>query len=209
MKKAPRPDRPETEDLYEFERFLQVFGFKRTESALYGFLVLCESPVTADEIGRALNLSQGAISQGLKNLSLWGGIESRYDSTKGAQVHIAVQDSTKIVATIFKKREQEAIASLKNVVRKILDRFLEQGDSKTHPRILRLQSIILTCETAESVIEFILSLSTIADQKKIHAIVKALPKTFGLLVREASAASALASRIKNALTSPETQGKWH
>ena len=208
MKKTSHTAYPDKDELYEFETFLQAFGFKRTEGALYGFLVLCESPATAEEIGQHLGLSQGAISQGLKNLSQWGGVISRYDSDKGAQVHSAVQDSVKIVASVFKKREQDAIASMKGVAQKTMDRFLKNGDTKTHPRILRLKSIIMTCETAESVINFILSLSTVSDQKKVHTIVKALPKALELLVQESTSSNDIENLVNVFLNPSAKQEKW-
>ena len=197
-------------EILEFEKSLQVFGFKRTEASIYGYLVVCESPKTADEICTALSLSQGAVSQGLKRLSQWGGVESQYDSTKRAHIHSAVEDSMKIVAKIFKRREQDAILNMKNVARSALERYTKEGDGPLHPRVIRLKSIILTCETAEAVIKFILSLSDISDHKKASTIVKALPKAFELLVFGTSTANSIASKIKGLLGSTGKEPKqWH
>ncbi len=197
-------------EIHEFEKSLQVFGFKRTEASIYGYLALSEQPQTADEICTALNLSQGAVSQGLKRLAQWGGIDSQYDSTRRAHLHSAVEDSMKIVGKIFKRREQDAILNIKNVAKKALERCTREGDGQFHPRVIRLKSIILTCETAEAVIKFILSMSGISDQKKTSTIVRALPKTFEFLVFGTATANTIASKIKGILGAASGENKqWH
>jgi len=55
-----------------FESFLNNIGFKRIDGAIYGLLVLSETPLTSDEIEKTLSLSQSAISLSLKTLTHFG-----------------------------------------------------------------------------------------------------------------------------------------
>lgn len=208
MKKTSKLSKVEKEDIYEFQRFLEVCGFKRTAAAIFGYLVLAKNPATAEQVAMALDLSQGAVSTGLGDLAHWGGIASRYDSKKGAQVHSAIQDNFKIVASIFKRREKDAVTNIKNVTQSAVDRYLAEGDPHHDERIVRLKSIVLAAETGETVINFILSLSELSDQKKVYRIVKALPKTLDLLLVGSRTLGDMASKIKGILRPTEGKQPW-
>ncbi|MCB0420285.1 MAG: hypothetical protein KDD61_04780, partial [Bdellovibrionales bacterium] len=136
------------QSLYEFEVFLKSVGFKRIEGSIYGYLVLSPEPVTLEELHKALGISVGAASQGLNSLTQWGAVDSRYHPDKRAQVHQATQDSLKIVATIFQKREIIAVKSFRENAERAIQLFLELGDAPNSLRIVRLKSIVLTCQTA-------------------------------------------------------------
>ena len=140
--KTPSLSKAEKEDIHEFQHFLQICGFKRVEGTIYGFLVLAKHPTTAEEIGSTLGLSQGAVSQGLRELSRWGSIESRYDAEKRAQTHSALQNNFEIISSIFKRREKDAIHAIKHVTQRALDRSLKNGDANEDSRVGRLRSII-------------------------------------------------------------------
>src|SRR5687768_210706 len=133
-------------DVAPFEEFLKVIGFKRSDGAIFGLLALSDVPLTSEEIGNALGLSQGAVSQGLKNLTHWGAIESRYSSEKRKQLHSGVVDSLSIVSTVFRKREQGAIESFRHAMENARNRFLAEGDDVDSDRVRRLNSYITTCE---------------------------------------------------------------
>lgn len=59
-------------ELTVFENFLSRIGFKRIDGSVFGLLVLSETPMTQDEIGEILGISQSAVSQSLKTLDLYG-----------------------------------------------------------------------------------------------------------------------------------------
>ena len=141
---APRPEIKTS--LVGFERFLQTVGFKRIEGSVYGFLILCSKPVTLAEIHEQLGISQGAASQALKALSQWGAVDSQWEPEKRAQVHQASEDSLKIVTTIFKRREQVAIAEFRVIAQNAIDTFARLGDAPQDARTRRLKSILMTCD---------------------------------------------------------------
>lgn len=163
-----------------FEDFLHDIGFKRNEGAIFGLLVLSAGPMSSEEIEQTLNLSQSAVSQGLKKLSLYGAIETResrsQESSKRIKYHQAKEDSLSIVATLFRKREQETIEKFK----KMAQRVQGQLESDTHQdnEIVqtRMKSIISTCELAESVIHFVMGVASQADNPLYQELTHQLPK---------------------------------
>ena len=138
-------------NIAHYEEFLKAVGFKRSDGSIFGLLALSAEPLSSEDIGRSLGLSQGAVSQGLKNLAHWGAIESRYSSQKRAQLHGAVNDSLTIVSTIFQKREKGAIETFRRANEAARDRFLSDGAKPESERIVRLNSYVTTCEFAQVV----------------------------------------------------------
>lgn len=196
--RTPAVLQPEIKNsLVYFERFLQTVGFKRIEGSVYGLLILTPQPVTLAEIHEQLGISQGAASQALKALSQWGAVDSQWEPEKRAQVHQASEDSLKIVTTVFKKREQMAIAEFKAKAQNALDTFARMGDSPQTARARRLKSIVVTCEVAEAVIAFVDSLSQLGSLRHYQAVVHGLPKTLEAIVLAAKSSKILASKIEN------------
>lgn len=165
-----------------FENFLHKIGFKRNEGAIYGLLVLSERPLSSEEIEKALGLSQSAVSQGLKKLALYGAVETREsrDPLKRVKEHLAKEDSLAIVSSVFRKREQETIEEFKKMATRLL---AKDPQEKCEVRNRRLRSIVSTCEIAESVMNFVISLAGIGHGQFYEDVVANLPKMLELLTQ--------------------------
>lgn len=186
-------------ELAHFEMFFSRIGLKRIDGSVYGLLVLAQKPLTSEEIETTLNLSQSAVSLSLKTLAHFGAIESRdaRGDTK-AKLHSAREDSLSIVASVFRKREEEMVADFKRMAQRILDKS-EGPDLSQRKR--RMQSIISTCEIAESVMNFVI---TIAQNKtsdtvdaQYEALVKRIPKAIDLIASTAGPLSDMTLSIKD------------
>lgn len=172
-------------ELPSFENFFSRIGFKRIDGSIFGLLVLAKKPLTSEEIEQSLNLSQSAVSLSLKSLAHFGAIETTGDRDNPgakAKLHSAKEDSLAIVASVFRKREEEIIGDFKNMAQRVL----ELSDlPESSGRKKRMQSIITTCEVAESVMNFVI---TIAHNKsrseyeaQYEALVKKLPRALDML----------------------------
>ena len=166
------------EELHGFETFLQRVGFKRTEGAVYGLLVLATRPLTSDEIETTLHLSQGAVSSALKKLLHFGAVEVRNVQGSRTKLHTAKEDSLSIVATIFRKREQETIEEFKTTAKNILQKM---KPSKNDSRMRRLKKLVDACEMAEAVINAVINLTGKAGIFNHQEIRKKLPKILELI----------------------------
>ena len=192
-------------ELPHFEMFFNRIGFKRIDGSVFGLLVLAQKPLTSEEIEEALKLSQSAVSLSLKTLAHFGAIETKdlRESSK-ARVHCAKEDSLNIVASVFRKREEEYIIEFKLMAQRVLDK---SNDSHNEARKKRMQSIISTCEIAESVMNFVI---TIAQNKsresheqysaQYDAIVKRLPKALDLIATTAAPLADMTISLKENIT---------
>lgn len=161
-------------ELAHFQSFFSRMGFKRIDGAVYGLLVLSETPLRSDEIEHKLNLSQSAVSISLKNLSSIGAIESTIDpKEKRVKLHSAKEDALSVVASVFRKREQEYIYEFKAMAKRLKDNS-ELQDQKTVAK--RLDSIIQTCETAEAVMNFVIKITRDKLPGESLALAKKIPE---------------------------------
>jgi len=192
-------------ELPHFENFFNRIGFKRIDGSVFGLLVLAQKPLTSEEIEEALKLSQSAVSLSLKTLAHFGAIETRdHRENSKAKVHSAKEDSLNIVASVFRKREEEYVVDFKLMAQRVLDKSTGQENAA---RRKRMQSIISTCEIAESVMNFVI---TIAQNKsresheqyaaQYEAIVKRLPKALDMIATTAGPLADMTISLKENIT---------
>jgi len=184
------------EEIPHFEDFLNGIGFKRTDGAVFGLLVLAKRPLTSEEIAKQLNLSQPAVSTSLKTLAHYGAVETRDMKEGRAKTHTVKEDSLSIVSSVFRKREQENIERFRLVAERCLNNVGE-----TEPvRARKLRSIMATCQIAEAVMNFVIGLSGRHADVAYPHVVRALPKALdfisGLPVPSGETQEALA-QLKN------------
>ncbi len=194
------------DEIVHFEDFFSRMGFKRIDGSVFGLLTLSNRPLTSEEIEQTLKLSQSAVSLSLKSLLQIGAIESRDQrdakNDSKAKVHFAKEDSLSIVASVFRKREEEYVAEFKKMAQRVLTH--SEGEQNS-TRKKRMVSIIHTCEMAEAIMQFVI---TIAKEKgaehfdqHYEAVVKRLPKTLELLAMSAGPISEITHSLKDNLTS--------
>jgi DNA-binding transcriptional regulator GbsR (MarR family) len=207
-------------ELPHFEMFFSRIGFKRIDGSIFGLLVLAQAPLTSEDIEEILNLSQSAVSLSLKTLTHFGAIETREsresrdnrdlkDNSK-AKIHSAKEDSLSIVASVFRKREEEYVQDFKNMAQRVLDHTAASSGSSEESlaRKKRMQSIISTCEIAQSVMNFVITIAhnksrETGEQYFAHyeAIVKRLPKALDLIASTAGPLSDITHSLKENFTS--------
>jgi len=188
-------------EVVHFEDFFSRMGFKRIDGSVFGLLVLSNRPLTSEEIEETLKLSQSAVSLSLKALAQIGAIETRDQRESKAKLHFAKEDSLGIVASVFRKREEEYVSEFKKMATRVL--YKSEGEDNI-ARKRRMISIISTCEIAESVMQFVI---TIAKEKgsehfDLHyeQVVKKLPRTLELLAMSAGPLSDITHSLKDNLT---------
>lgn len=165
------------EEIPHFEDFLHGIGFKRTDGAVFGLLVLAKRPITSEEIAKQLNLSQPAVSTALKTLSHYGAVETRDMKEGRAKTHTVKEDSLSIVSSVFRKREQENIERF----RVVAERCLHNVGETEPTRARKLRSIMATCQIAEAVMNFVIGLSGRHADVAYPHVVRALPKALDFI----------------------------
>jgi len=183
-----------------FERFSHQLGFKRIDGAIYGLLVLADRALSSEDIQSTLNLSQSAVSMGLKNLSQYGAIETFEDRVEKCKVHGAKEDSLTIAATVFRKREQQDILDFKDDVKRMLSNVYKNGDTADSSRVKRLKSIISTCDIADAVTNFVIGLNQMSVNKNYDRIKRILPQVLDTIAASGGTLETLTGKLKNNLT---------
>ncbi len=185
-------------ELTYFESFFARMGLKRIDGAVYGLLALCENPMRSEEIEKYLNLSQSAVSMAIKNLNGLGAVCSISDQTeKRVKLHYAKLDALSVVASVFRKREQEYVGEFKQMATRLLEKTTEE---KTPKRFKRLHSIIETCETAESVMSFVINITKNKNTEEAMAIARKLPVALKMIESGLGPARQVTQSIKRSLT---------
>ena len=168
-------------ELRNFEDFLKRIGFKRIHGSIYGLLVMSQTPLSSAEIEKELNLSQSAVSQAIKVLSLYNAVHSHDDRSKNCLVHTAALNTLDIVASVFKKREMETIANYKSMAMRIKSEFEKMGHDEESVPMKRIQSIITTSQLGEVVIDFVVRLSEVQINEKLQKVTEKLPQILRLV----------------------------
>ena len=170
-------DRSLLSELPIFENFLSRIGFKRIDGSVFGLLVLSETPLSQEEIGSILEISQSAVSQSLKTLDLYGAIESTEQRGTRLKTHTAKDDALEIVASVFRKRELEYILDLK----KMAKRLQAEKITPDSARYRRLGSIVIACEIGESMIQFLMHIAHYSDRYDYKKISKRFKEMLSFL----------------------------
>lgn len=144
------------EQLPTFELFFKTFGFKRIHGRVWGLLVLAGVPLSSKEIAASLEISQGATSACINELSEWGAITSCFDSGRRCNLHSPIGNTLSIVATVFRRREQVVLGKLRQSTERTLNYVRETYGDKD-PRVMTLRSIVSSCDIAEAVMQLVFS----------------------------------------------------
>ncbi len=186
-------------ELPVFEQFFTGIGFKGIDGRIYGLLALSDSSLSSEEIESTLNLSQSAISQSLKRLQIYGAITTQYCADKKVKVHLAKTDCLSVIASVFKKREQELVTSFKEMAERVMKYEKNRNRIDSLP-YLRAQSIILCCEIAESVLEFVFTLAKFPKHSTVESIIRRLPQAFEYTVKTAKPIAEMGTSMKDYIT---------
>lgn len=186
-------------ELSHFENFFSRMGLKRIEGAIFGLLVLSNEDLPSEQIQSQLHLSQSAVSMALKNLSSLGFIETRDDREEKVKKHSAKEDSLAIVASIFRKREQEYIQEFKVMVERNYQMSIE-SDGADAPRSKRLLSMIQTCLVAENVMNFVIEVTRKYSQNEYAPLLEHFSKLMTFLEQKGNWQGPLTRKLTKGLS---------
>ncbi len=189
-------------ELTVFENFLSRFGFKKIDGAIFGLLVLSKRPVSSEEIQSILEISQSAVSQSIKKLDMYGAVESVEQRGTRTKLHKAKDDGLAIVASVFRKRELQHIEEIHLMAERVLkEKESEQGSTRSK----RLESIMLATELGESMINFLIHITSYGDNYSYKKISKRFKDMLGFLADSKDTnlphaiATNIAGRIKDGI----------
>lgn len=101
-------------------QLMEFWGFKRNMGRVWTVLYLAEQPLTAHDLRERLQLSSGAVSMTLGELSRWGIVHKVWIQGARRDHFAAEGDIWKMVSRVFRERElvevQEVVARLESAL---------------------------------------------------------------------------------------------
>ena len=118
-------------------RVMEFWGFKRNMGRIWTVLYLSEQPLTAHDLRERLQLSSGAVSMTLGELSRWGIVRKVWIQGARRDHFTAEGDLWKMISRVFRERElvevHEVVARLESAL-EALEARPSTGDDATAAR---------------------------------------------------------------------------
>jgi DNA-binding transcriptional regulator GbsR (MarR family) len=110
-------------------RLIEFWGFKRNMGRLWAILYLSDRPLSAPEIQDRLQLSSGAVSMTLNELTRWGVVKKVWLQGERRDHYAAEGNFWKMISRVFNERERvevlDAIDIMEDAIRFLNDKAKE------------------------------------------------------------------------------------
>lgn len=107
-------------------RLIEFWGFKRNMGRLWAILYLSDRPLSAPEIQDRLQLSSGAVSMTLNELTRWGVVKKVWIQGERRDHYTAEGNFWKMISRVFNERERvevlDAIDIMEDAIRFLQDK---------------------------------------------------------------------------------------
>ena len=102
-----------------FADLAELFGNPRSYGQIYGLLFARETPLTMEEIARRLDISQGSISQGLRQLEAFGAVVKEKPDGSRQALYSAKLEMKLLISGFLKERVIPRLESTESRIEKI------------------------------------------------------------------------------------------
>ena len=112
-------------------RLIEFWGFTLNMGRLWAILYLSDQPLSAPEIQERLQLSSGAVSMTLNELTRWGVVKKVWLQGERRDHYAAEGNFWKMISRVFNERERvevlDAIDIMEDAIRFLNDKAKEPG----------------------------------------------------------------------------------
>jgi DNA-binding transcriptional regulator GbsR (MarR family) len=130
-------------------RLIEFWGFKRNMGRVWTVLYLSPEPLSAEDLRHALQLSSGAVSMTLSELSRWGVVRRVWIQGERKDFYTAEVQLWRMISRVFNEREksevlaaieafEDALQKLERTSRTSSDPAVRARAQLQHERISRL-----------------------------------------------------------------------
>jgi len=110
-------------------RLIEFWGFKRNMGRLWAILYLSDKPLSAPQIQERLQLSSGAVSMTLNELTRWGVVKKVWLQGERRDHYTAEGNFWKMISRVFNERERvevlDAIDIMEDAIQFLRDKAKE------------------------------------------------------------------------------------
>ncbi len=130
-------------------RLIEFWGFKRNMGRVWSVLYLSPDPLSADDLRQVLQLSSGAVSMTLSELSRWGVVRKVWIQGERKDFYAAEVQLWRMISRVFNERErseiiaaidafEEALATIERTKKSTTDPAVRARAELQHERITQL-----------------------------------------------------------------------
>jgi DNA-binding transcriptional regulator GbsR (MarR family) len=145
-------------------RLMELWGFKRNMGRVWTVLYLAGEPLTAKQLRARLQLSSGAVSMTINELSRWGVVRKSWVQGDRRDFFEAEANIWKMVSRVIRERERSEIAQAIDAFEEALvalDRQAEEEPELPRARIKvqreRIQQLLELAKLGRSMLDALVS----------------------------------------------------
>jgi DNA-binding transcriptional regulator GbsR (MarR family) len=110
-----------------FADLAELFGNPKSYGQIYGLLFASENPLSMEEIAQRLDISQGSISQGLRQLEAFGAVVKERNNGSRQSLYTAKLEMKLLISGFLKERVIPRLKSTEARVKEL------RGSLHSHP----------------------------------------------------------------------------
>lgn len=126
-----------------FADLAELFGNPKSYGQIYGLLFANEEPLSMEEIAKRLDISQGSISQGLRQLEAFGAVVKERSNGSRQALYTAKLEMKLLISGFLKERVIPRLESTESRV-KALRASLDSSSLRSQPQASALSSSSLS-----------------------------------------------------------------
>ena len=118
-------------------RLMEFWGFKRNMGRIWAVLYLSPDPLSAEDLREMLQLSSGAVSMTLSELSRWGVVRKVWIQGERKDFFTAEVQLWRMISRVFNERERAEIVAAIDAFEEALpplDKLRKTGDARSRAR---------------------------------------------------------------------------
>jgi HTH-type transcriptional regulator, glycine betaine synthesis regulator len=118
-------------------RLIEFWGFKRNMGRIWAVLYLSPDPLSAEDLRRLLQLSSGAVSMTLSELSRWGVVRKVWVQGERKDFFAAEVQLWRMISRVFNERERAEIVAATDAFEEALaevDKLRRSSEGKARAR---------------------------------------------------------------------------
>ena len=108
-------------------RLIEFWGFKRNMGRLWAILYLSDKPLSAPEIQERLQLSSGAVSMTLNELTRWGVVKKVWIQGERRDHYTAEGNFWKMISRVFNERERVEVLDAIDIMEDAIEFLREKA----------------------------------------------------------------------------------
>jgi HTH-type transcriptional regulator, glycine betaine synthesis regulator len=117
-------------------RLIEFWGFKRNMGRVWTVLYLSPEPLSAEDLRHALQLSSGAVSMTLSELSRWGVVRRVWIQGERKDFYTAEVQLWRMISRVFNEREKSEVTAAIDAFEEALEKLERIRRTSNDPAVV-------------------------------------------------------------------------